>query len=248
VSVAFVSLATVVTHEFGHWLLDRAWGADVRVVAPPFGAPHIEALRPITVDLMGWPDAAGPLANVLAGLVLFAALWRWRRPVLVPLLLWGPVAWLQESVNALVQLGTRAPNTDLTRLVAVGVPAWTLAAVAVLGLASGLAGLVALQPTLGVPTTAAPWRRFAVLAVGFAAYPALGLLLTPWFAGASLQRNTTLLVFGVLIAALVTGLVGVAATAWPWFRRRRPAAIPASATWAALAAAVVIHVAALALA
>ena len=77
---AFASVATVVTHEAGHWLLDRAAGAAVRVVAPPFGAPHIEALRPIDVPLQGWPDAAGPLANVHVGVVAFAGLWHVRRP------------------------------------------------------------------------------------------------------------------------------------------------------------------------
>lgn len=247
-SVAFASLATVVTHEFGHWLLDRARGAEVRVVAPPFGAPHIEAVRPITVDVTGWPDAAGPLANVLVGIALFAALWRWRRPLLLPLLLWGPVALLQESVNALVQLGTRAPGTDLIRLVAVGVPAWTLVTGAVIGLGFGLIGLVALLPTMGLPADVAAWRRFAVLAVGLAAYPALGLALTPAFSGASPQRNATLLVFGVLIAAFVTALAGLARSAWPWFRRRGKVVVPVQAPWTALAAAAVLHVAALALA
>lgn len=244
-SVALVSLTTVVTHELGHWLLDRAWGADVRVVAPLFGAPRIEAVRPIAVDLIGWPDAAGPLANLLVGVALFAALWQRRRPLLLPLLLWGPVALLQESVNALVQLGTGAPGTDLVRLVAVGVPSWALVLAASAGLGLGFLALLALLPVAGVPATSPWWGRFAVLAVGLGAYPLLGLALTPWLADPSIQRNATLLAFGVLIVVLVSVVHGPVRARWPWLRRQRPAPVPTAAVWTALAAAAAAHAAVL---
>ena len=66
---AFVSVATVATHEAGHRLLDRAAGVPVRLVAAPFGAPHIEVIGPAMAIPLGWPDAAGPLADVLVGLL-----------------------------------------------------------------------------------------------------------------------------------------------------------------------------------
>jgi hypothetical protein len=211
---AFVSVATVVTHEAGHWLLDRAAGVPVRLVAAPFGAPHIEAVGPAAAIPLGWPDAAGPLANVLVGLLLFGLLWRARRPLLLPLLLWAPVALLQEGVNALVQLGTRAPGTDLVRLIQHGVPAaalWTAAAVAV---AAGVAGLFAVRPLFRLPPSARAPARVLVLAAGFAAYPAIGLIAARWLPWASPERNVTLLVFAALLA-LVLGVPGTRAGAFP---------------------------------
>lgn len=124
---AFVSVATVLTHEAGHLALDRAYRADVRIVAPLFGAPRIEPIGAPVALPRGWPDAAGPLANVGVGLVLLPLLWRRRRPGLLPLLLWAPVALLQEGVDVLVQLATQAPGSDLVRVAEAGVSVWLLA-------------------------------------------------------------------------------------------------------------------------
>jgi len=200
---AFVSVATVVTHEAGHWWLDRAHGVPVRLVAPPFGAPHIEIVGPATAIPLGWPDAAGPLANVLVGLLLFALLWRVRRPILLPLLLWAPVALLQEGVNALVQLGTGAPGTDLDRLVRHGVPPAALWAAAVVAVAAGVAALFAVRPLFRLPGSARAPTRVLVLAAGFAAYPVAGLLVARWLPWAAPERNLTLLVFAALLALVV---------------------------------------------
>jgi len=201
-SVAFVSIVTVVVHELGHWLADTARGASVRMVAPLFGDPRIEATAPVQVDLNGWPDAAGPLLNVGVGVVLFGALWWWRRPVLLPLLLWGPVALLQESITALVQVATGEAGTDWVRLVAQGVPRWLVVAGAVVGLLSAIGGLLLLLPVAGLRPGGSAVRRFGVLGVGFAAYPAVGLL--AGYAGVgSVARSGRLLLFGVIVAVLL---------------------------------------------
>lgn len=205
ISVGFVSTVTVAAHELGHWLADTARGASVRMVVPLFGDPRIETVAPTQVDLNGWPDAAGPLLNIAVGVTLFGALWLWRRPVLLPLLLWGPVALLQESITALVQLATGEAGTDWVRLTAQGVPPWLVVAGALLGGLLAVGGLLLLLPVAGLHTGRPPARRLAVLVAGFTTYAAVSLLAGMAGVG-SVARSSRLLLLGLIVALLLSVL------------------------------------------
>lgn len=243
-SVAIVANLTVVTHELGHLVADRLAGVDAGIVIEPFRSSYVELREPMPPDLLGWPDAAGPLANMAVGVALFVGLWRRRRPALLPLLLWGPVAVLQESVNALVQLGTSEPGTDWMRIVDAGVPPWTVVAFGAVGTAIGLFALVALLPVAGVGAASFP-AAIGVLLIGFGTYRTLAVLASLGFdyADDELARNLRLLGLELVLALVVAGVSRLRATdrlGSPHEVSRRAASLAAVSAIAVITLALVI--------
>jgi hypothetical protein len=204
-SVSLVMNLSVASHELGHFIADRLIGVDARMVVEPFRSSYIELREPFPDDLMGWPDAAGPLANVFIGGLLLALLWRRRRAILLPLMLWGPIALVQESTTALVQLGTVEAGSDFVRITAAGVPEPLLMAGAALGLLGGLALLVTLIPVSGMPHEVPGWSRLAVLSTGMGGYLLLSLLVSMalGYEAADIARNGRLLGFVLLLAGMI---------------------------------------------
>ena len=70
-------------HEFGHAVFDYLYGipiSNIHVVIHPFFSPHMVIDGGTPNIMIGWPDAAGPLANTIVGLILFSILWKFRKP------------------------------------------------------------------------------------------------------------------------------------------------------------------------
>lgn len=181
---AFVLNASVAVHEVGHLIADRLLGLEARIVLNPFGGSYTD-LRG-SIPEAGWPDAAGPLANLAVGALLFVGLWRTRTVYVLPLLLWLPIALLQESTTALVQLSTQEQGTDFVRLVGAGVPEWAVLSAGAVGVTAGLACLLWLLLLAGVSPTLRPRSRLAVPAVGMGGYPAVAVLVS---VGAGFERE-----------------------------------------------------------
>ncbi len=207
-SVALVMNLSIAFHELGHLIADRLNGLDARIVLEPFGGSYTDLQEPFPDELMGWPEAAGPLANVAVGLLLLALLRRTRRPVLFPLLLWGPMALIQESTTAIVQLITDEVGTDFVRLVDAGVSEPLLFGGAVVGLVGGLVLLMAVMPVSGLDADAGFWSRAAVCSAGMGGYLLLSLLVSLlWgYDEADVARNGRLLGFVLILALLVAAV------------------------------------------
>lgn len=196
---------TTACHELGHVIVDRINGLDASIVLEPFRSSYVRLGRPFPDSLTGWPEAAGPLANVTVGLVLLLGVWRWRHPALLPLLIWAPMALLQESANALVQLALREEGTDWDRLIDAGFQINLVLAIGILGLLAGLGLLIPVLPIAGVDVRW-PWQsRLAVIGAGLAGYPALSLVISPVLGDGhgDATRNLALLVFFLLIGVVV---------------------------------------------
>ncbi len=204
-SVALVMNLSVAVHELGHLIADRLNGLDARIVLEPFRGSFTDVLEPFPDELMGWPDAAGPIANLMVGLVLLAVIWRVRRPVLLPLLLWAPMALVQESTTAIVQLATDEPGTDWVRIVATGIPGGLVVAGGLIGLLAGLTLLVAILPVSGLSVDGTYQRKAAMLATGMGGYLLLSLVVSVvfGFADVDVARNVRLVAFVVVLALLV---------------------------------------------
>ena len=120
-------------------------------------------------------------------------------------MLWGPIALVQESTTALVQLGTVEAGSDFVRITAAGVPEPLLMAGAALGLLGGLALLVTLIPVSGMPHEVPGWSRLAVLSTGMGGYLLLSLLVSMplGYEAADIARNGRLLGFVLLLAGMI---------------------------------------------
>lgn len=204
-SVTFVLSVSVAVHELGHLVMDRVYGLEADLVLEPFRSSYTVLAQPWPADMSAWPVVAGPLANVIVGALLFVALWGMRNPYLMPLLLWGPIALVQESTTALVQMTTREAGTDWVLLVEAGLATGIIVGFAIVGLLAGLGGLFALLPVSGLSPIEKLWTRLGVLGVGMGGFTMLALVmsLVLGYASEEVARNLRLTGFVLVLATLL---------------------------------------------
>ena len=111
-SFTFAFLLGEMAHEYGHYLGHLAYGNpdSVQVHIDPFGGSVIMGVASLPDKVLGVTSATGPLSNLVLGIACLILLWRIRRPILLPFLLWGPIAMIQEGVT--FSLGMMTPGGD----------------------------------------------------------------------------------------------------------------------------------------
>ena len=235
-SFAFVFCLGEAVHELGHFLTHRAYGVEVGIQLDPFGGSRILQGSSAPREIWGITSLAGPLFNLLVGLIVSASLWRLRQPALLPLLLWGPVALLQEGVT--FSLGLLTPGGDAQLIVEWGVPAAVLLSFGLLCLASGLALLCGLLPLVGLSPDDSFGRKFGLVAGGMVSFMVIRLLASCAASPNAAQENVLPLFFSLLLATLVVLLYR------PLVRllSRGPGPGPASVNWPAAASSLALAV------
>ena len=202
-SFTFAFLLGEMVHEYGHYFSHLAFGNHaVGVYLNPFGSSRMVG---VTSDLpirqMGLTSAAGPLTDLVLALVLMLALWRIQRPILLPLLLWGPVAMIQEGVN--FSLGLLTPGGDAAWISTLGFPKPLILAFGILLIFAGLLILSALLTSMGMTAGQSPFRTFLMVFLGMCT-----LLLIRFIYSTAVQpefflENLIPFVFSLLLAALL---------------------------------------------
>ena len=97
-SFAFAFCLGEAVHELGHYLSHRLNGVTVGIRLDPFGGSLIINGSSAPPETWGITTLMGPLFNLACGLLVTLLVWRFRKPALLPLLLWGPVALVQEDL------------------------------------------------------------------------------------------------------------------------------------------------------
>ena len=201
----FAYSVLVAVHELGHFLTLRALGvANVTFVLHPFTGS--KTIWDATDEFIGTVDVAGPLAAVVVGVIITAAIWALRRPVLVPLLLLGPVACLTEGVSNFMQIALRSPGSDAMRIVEAGVPGAVVATVSVLIFLAGMSGLVLLLPVVGLSPDAGFSDKAMVLGAGLGAFMLVGVVYGVFVDGTALSRNGPQLAFALVMALVLAAI------------------------------------------
>jgi len=188
-------------HELGHFLVHRAYGVNVGIRLDPFGGSMILSGSSAPREIWGITSLGGPLLNLLTGVIVSLSLWRIRKPVLLPLLLWGPVALIQEGVT--FSLGMLTPGGDTDLIVAWGVPASVLIGLGVVFFAAGIAMICWLLPLVNLSPLDSFGRKLTVVMGGMVSFMVLRLLLSGLRSPDLLIENTVPLVFSLLLAAIV---------------------------------------------
>lgn len=191
-------------HELGHYLAHRAYGVDVGIKLDPFGGSRILHGASATQEIWGITSLAGPLFNLVVGLTFSLALWRKRSPALLPLLLWGPIALVQEGVT--FSLGLLTPGGDAELIVNWGVPTFVVLGLGVLFLACGIAAICWVLPLVNLLPTDSFGRKFGVLVGGMASFMVVRLLYAVVRAPDLALENAVPLVFSLLLATIVVAL------------------------------------------
>jgi len=206
-SFAFAFLMAEMIHELGHLLAHRFFGTQTASIhLDPFGGSRIYGVHALSLDQMGITTAAGPAFNLMLGSLATLLLWRWMRPNLLPFLLWGPVALVQEGVN--LSLGLLSPGSDASWLVAWGAPPWLLIflGVAFILLAIGLIGWILSCAVL--PRNRSFWGRFILIFFGLAFLMILRAVISLFRSPAAAVENLVPLLFAVFLALVISGWAG----------------------------------------
>lgn len=148
-SFTFANSVCVALHETGHALAIISSGiGDVSLNIHPYLASSVRWTA--TPELMGYVDAAGPLFNIIASGVVFLALYRIRRPVLLPILLMFPVAMFQEGLNSMMQVFMGLSGTDSMNIIASGVSRYVVLFFSIVLFTAGILLFVSLFEMFGI--------------------------------------------------------------------------------------------------
>jgi hypothetical protein len=191
-------------HEFGHFLVHRLNGVNVMIRLDPFGGSKILNGSSAPPEIWGITSLAGPLLNLLLGSMVSLSLWRIRKPILLPLLLWGPTALVQEGVT--FSLGMLTPGGDAQWIVEWGVPAGVLISLGVLFLIAGVALICWLLPLVNLSSTDSPGRKFGIVLGGMVSFFVLRLVASSLRSSSAAMENAVPLIFSILLAFLVVAM------------------------------------------
>jgi hypothetical protein len=203
----FAFLLGEMVHEFGHYLTHLAYGnTGVGIHLDPFGGSRIVGVTSLPLNVMGVTSAAGPLFNLALGTTCSLLLWRKHRPGLLPLLLWGPVAMVQEGVT--FSLGLLTPGGDAQWVVAAGIP---MAVVLTVGIGLLLTGIVMTSWQLSrvIFDQDIPFGgKFLVVLVGISSLMLVRAIHATMAAPALAIENLVPLIFSVLLSSIVVLVQG----------------------------------------
>ncbi len=201
----FAFLWGEMVHDSGHYICHLVYGnQQVEVHFDPFGGTHISGADSLPVQVLGVTSAAGPLGNLILGLMSFFALWRVKRPVLLPFLLWGPVAMIQEGVT--FSLGMLTPGGDAAWISTLGIPKFEILLLGVLLLIGGVVFITVLLPLAGIQP-GEPWGKvFSILLLSMCTLMLVRFIHALAIAPQHRLENTIPLLFSWLLATLVAVL------------------------------------------
>jgi len=150
---------------------------------------------------MGVTSAAGPLLNLVVGLLFSLLFWKSKRTILLPALMWGPVAAIQEGVN--FSLGLLTPGGDGSWIIAAGVPQPILLSFGLLLLAGGIIGVSFLLPLADIGLEMKFTSRFIRLLAGIGLLMAVRSVYSSTVSSDAAIENFLPLVFSLLLSLLV---------------------------------------------
>lgn len=201
----FAFLFGEMVHELGHYLAHLAFGnTSVRIHLDPFGGSRIVGVRSLPLNVMGVTSAAGPLFNLVIGMVCLFVMRRTRRPELLPLLLWGPVAMIQEGVT--FSLGLLTPGGDAQWIIATGVPVALILTVGILWLLAGLVAVSLLLASTVLNHSETFWTKLGIVLVGMTSLILIRAIHAFVVVPTLSTENLVPLIFSLLLAVIVVAL------------------------------------------
>jgi hypothetical protein len=204
----FAFLLGEAVHEMGHYLGHLAYRnpGHVQVKLDPFGGSRISGVASLPDEVIAVTAATGPLSNLALGLSCLLLLWPKRRPILLPLLLWGALAAVQEGVT--FSLGLLVSGGDAAWIAAWGVPKALILTAGILLLLVGAGAITLLLPLAGVDPGLSYRRRLGIVLVGMWSLMLLRSVYSLLASPASIVENLVPLLFAFLLAGAVTWLQG----------------------------------------
>jgi hypothetical protein len=204
-SFTFAFLFGEMVHEFGHALGHLAYGSPgIKVYLDPFGYSHIGGADGLPNTVSAVTAATGPLFDLFLALICSLSLWRFRKPILLPLLIWGPVAMVQEGVT--FSLGLLTPGGDARWITALGIPPGVILAAGILLLLAGVVAISQLLPLAGIEPEDSFGRKFMIIVIGMGSLMLIRFVVSSLALNEISMENLIPLVFSLLLASIVVSI------------------------------------------
>jgi len=201
-SFMFAFLLGEMVHEGGHYFAHLCFGHQgISIHLDPFGGSRILGVSPMPLRETGITTAAGPGLNLAAGMIFSALFLRFSSPALLPFTVWGPVALIQEGVNA--SLGLLSHGSDAQWLAQWGMPKLGLVS---LGLIFILAGSMLISWILNRSMLLAksnPVERFLVIFLSIGFLMILRALVSTLQSPEAALENGIPLIFALILTAII---------------------------------------------
>jgi len=202
-SFTFAFLLGEMVHEYGHYLGHLAYGNpdNVQVHVDPFGGSMIEGVTSLPDKVISITSATGPLFDLLLAVTCLLLLWRIRRPVLLPFLLWGPIAMIQEGVN--FSLGMMTPGGDVQWIAAMGIPRAILVLTGSFLLIAGIKTISLLLPLTDIQRDEPFKDKFLIVLLGMCLLMFIRFIHSFVAFPASVVENLVPMIFSLMLAVFV---------------------------------------------
>jgi len=202
-SFTFAFLLGELAHDYGHYLGHLAYGNpdNVWVHVDPFGGTMIVGVTSLPDKIICVTSATGPLFNLLLAATFLLLLWRIRRPALLPFLLWGPLAMIQEGVNFL--LGMMTPGGDAQWIAAMGVPHLLLLLTGSFLLIAGVKTISLLLPLTDIQRDGSFRDKFLIVLLGMCTLAFIRFIHSVVASPISIMENLIPMIFSLLLATFV---------------------------------------------
>ena len=198
----FAFLWGEMVHEYGHYLSHLFFGNnDATVYLSPFGSSRIMGVSSMPLKQMGITSAAGPLTNLIPGVLVMSLVWRKKRPILFPLLLWGPVAMIQEGVT--FSLGFLTPGGDAEWISTLGIPKSIILIAGIVLIFSGLMVLSLLFSMIGITAGRSRLEVFGIILLGMCSLMVIRFLYSAIAQPQFILEDFVPLIFSFLLAVIV---------------------------------------------
>ena len=201
-SFVFAFLWGEMVHEYGHYISHLIFGnTNVSVYLNPFGSSRIMGVTNLPLRQMGITAAAGPLTNLTFGLLVMSLLWNKMGLTLMPLLLWGPVAMIQEGVT--FSLGLLTPGGDAEWISTLGIPKTIILITGILSIFSGLFILSWLLSRIGITEGRSRLENFGIIILGMCSLMLIRFLYSVTIQPQFILEDLVPLIFSLLLAGIV---------------------------------------------
>jgi hypothetical protein len=160
-------------HELGHAFSYLVTGYHVRVLdVHPFSmnqcVPQEYGAKGIFQGLMG------PLTNIIVGIIVFLTVWKFRKPQLLPLLLWGAFPFLEEGVGIFIEIILVYPQGGTSdwwfAVFEGGLPLFALGIIGGTFLLIGLFLFLLIMPLMGIRSNDSYLKKMVIIQGGMSTY------------------------------------------------------------------------------
>lgn len=199
----------VTVHELGHFLTGLLVGAQGgKVFLHPFYNSQVAFKSIPGVTGLVLVGVMGPGLDVFLATLLSLLAWSKKSPLLLPLLMWGSIAYIGEGIGMLSSLAVYPEYyEDITQLFRLGVSPTPIIVVSILFVLIGLFWMALVTPTAGLAESAPFWKRLAAYLCCLPLYFGLAIIyiqiFNPTDVG-TLEVRTQQLLISLVFALLLT--------------------------------------------